>query len=418
MKKLDRHGHWPDRASAVAWIMLTTLGLGQSLQVAVVAWHHGGWAFLPPLLVALLLVALPLRLSESLLGRRAQRALLPGMAALTREADAPRFYRAWAWGTLLFSLLACALASMINAWSLTYLFHLAGSGGHFALDYNAAMMRWGILLSWVLSVGVGLTLSHHGVLRLPRALHTVAAAVLTMLVIAAAVQVAHTGFGDSAWPRIGRASTWWAALAVALPWGGGGVGLWYVAAVLMPTSVALPHLATRAFAWQGLLLLLAMLIVAPSAVLIADPRALLSFLMLDLPNALASGSVVVAILVYASLLLASWVAMVALLEPLRLELEERDWSVPGLMACLALAILVATALLILPWHLHRLLQALQWLLAIGLAIFVGWAMKISHARKALALPQESLYNAWRVTVRIIVPLALLTLAWQQWGGGF
>ncbi len=418
MKKLDRHGHWPDQASAVAWIALTTLGLGQSLQVAVVAWHHGGWAFLPALLLALLLVALPLRLGEALLGRRAQRALLPGMADLTREADAPRFYRAWAWGTLLFSLLACALAGMINAWSLTYLFHMAGSGGHFALDYNATMMRWGILLGWVLSVAVAMILSHHGVLRLPRALHTVVIAVLTMLLVAALVQVLHTGFGDSVGSRLGRASTWWAALAVALPWGGGGVGLWYVAAVLMPGTVALPALATRAFALQGLLLLLAMLIVAPSAVLIADPRALLSFLMLDLPNALASGSVVVAILVYASLLLASWVAMVALLEPLRLELEERGWSTPLLLTGLVLAVLAATALLILPWHLHRLLQILQGLLALALALFVGWAMKISHARKALALPDETTYNAWRIAIRILVPLALLALAGQQWRAGF
>ncbi len=41
------------------------------------------------------------------------------------------------------------------------------------------------------------------------------------------------------------------------------------------------------------------------------------------------------------------------------------------------------------------------------AIFVGWRMKISHVRKALAFDSELLYNLWRVVVRLVIPLAIV-----------
>jgi SNF family Na+-dependent transporter len=48
-------------------------------------------------------------------------------------------------------------------------------------------------------------------------------------------------------------------------------------------------------------------------------------------------------------------------------------------------------------------QLLALLPLLGLSLFVGWIMKISHVRKALNLPSEGLYNLWRVMVRLVVP---------------
>ena len=53
---------------------------------------------------------------------------------------------------------------------------------------------------------------------------------------------------------------------------------------------------------------------------------------------------------------------------------------------------------------------LLWGLTICLiyAIFAGWLMKISHLRKALNFSSEALYNLWRILMRIVLPLSIIT----------
>ncbi|PTQ91143.1 hypothetical protein [Agitococcus lubricus] len=46
---------------------------------------------------------------------------------------------------------------------------------------------------------------------------------------------------------------------------------------------------------------------------------------------------------------------------------------------------------------------------LGYAILTGWLMKISHARKALNMQSEALYNLWRMGIRIAVPLTVIWL---------
>ncbi|MDO9621971.1 MAG: hypothetical protein Q7I91_08710 [Moraxellaceae bacterium] len=59
--------------------------------------------------------------------------------------------------------------------------------------------------------------------------------------------------------------------------------------------------------------------------------------------------------------------------------------------------------------------ALLWMAlnALILATYTGWIMKISHARKALQLPSEGVYNLWRIAIRWVVPITLL-VALYQW----
>lgn len=42
------------------------------------------------------------------------------------------------------------------------------------------------------------------------------------------------------------------------------------------------------------------------------------------------------------------------------------------------------------------------------SIFVGWIMKISHLRKAMNFSSELFYNVWRIAIRIVLPLAIVT----------
>lgn len=49
-------------------------------------------------------------------------------------------------------------------------------------------------------------------------------------------------------------------------------------------------------------------------------------------------------------------------------------------------------------------QSLWLVTIIGLTVFMGWMMKISHVRKALNFSSEGVYNLWRVAIRLLVPL--------------
>lgn len=42
------------------------------------------------------------------------------------------------------------------------------------------------------------------------------------------------------------------------------------------------------------------------------------------------------------------------------------------------------------------------------SIFVGWIMKISHLRKAMNFSSELFYNIWRIAIRIVLPLSIIT----------
>ncbi|MEB3768045.1 hypothetical protein [Acinetobacter sp. MD2] len=106
--------------------------------------------------------------------------------------------------------------------------------------------------------------------------------------------------------------------------------------------------------------------------------------------------------------LVSAIAAAALLLQLaREQLQQRQVviTVQWLILLLPLLIWATPAML----NLFNLMLML-WGLSICLiyAVFVGWIMKISHLRKALSFSNEAIYNIWRIAIRIVLPIAILT----------
>lgn len=56
----------------------------------------------------------------------------------------------------------------------------------------------------------------------------------------------------------------------------------------------------------------------------------------------------------------------------------------------------------------QLLALLMLVTCLIYAIFAGWQMKISHLRKSLKFDSEAVYNLWRVFIRIVIPLSIIT----------
>lgn len=357
---------------------------------------HGGFAFIGAWLLGLLLLTLPLLLLELMLGRRSRRSPLEGLAFLTREADARRGWRASSWGAALAALLALAAMGL-----------LAGAGiGFLARDLG--------LVDAAASTGLALPLGTGGLFILaaglsllapqPRGYLNLGLLVLALLLLAAAA-VSGLGLAEVVYaPRALTAEDWRAAFRLALLSLGGGLGVVWLGGMGLPRETSLGRLALGLLPVLALLAVLLLLAVAP----FEGARQLNSQTGLQVSP---SGSA--AWLLLGALILVALLTLALLAEPVLTRLKEKGLGrLPAVVAVFFAGALLAEAV----WFLGRSegLQTLRLVLGVllllvlfGLTVFGGWVMKISHARKELVLPNEAIYNVWRVAVRIVVPLAIL-----------
>ena len=349
---------------------LSPLLIAPVMTAAVAGWYIGPVAgqldFWLIWLLSLLVVSLPLLLLELGLQRRQPAGAGTGLPVLTREADAPTYWRALApLGWLITLLLASGLIA--QGWQALQHLPLIQQGLTGALS-------WAGLLT-VLLIVIGASLL--------RASWLLAAALLLMLVTYGSQLLQYCLPHWQTTPvTLGE---WSQAVALSLLSAGIGFGLYWQRLVPSPFSSG-TDIALLAKRHTGLLLVLAA--AGTALVLLVQGQTV------EIRPALFwLGQAVLAWLVAAFLL----------------QKASAQWQ-PGTRWLSALV----AGLLLLVWHwsaghARLVLLGLALLTALGYAIFAGWRMKISHLRKALNLPSEGLYNLWRILIRLLVP-ALLLLA--------
>jgi len=389
------HGSWTQPWAPLAVASLAGLGLAHVWEFASVAARHGGLAFVLAWLLCMAVLALPLRLMEVMLGRRSRRGLIEGMAFLTREADAPRFWRTAAWGGLLAALLGVLGHRLINP-----VIYTAGMAG----------IEWPLATAGVLLVAAGL--ARIGMVRLAP-LYFGLWVLVGLLILAAALPGIDAaspvllGFNGTA---LGFAG-WVAAARFALLSLGGGLGLLWAVGACLPAERSVAGFALPALLVQILLTVLVGLAFSPVVPVAATLPG--SFPLFDqLPAALTSQGWL-ALLLFAAMALSALAALAAVGEVLKVFLLERGFSENVavivafvLVAAVAEGLWFAGAVSIASGLLAG-VRILLLLVLLGLSVYSGWAMKISHARKELSLPSELLYNLWRVAIRIVCPLAIV-----------
>ena len=136
--------------------------------------------------------------------------------------------------------------------------------------------------------------------------------------------------------------------------------------------------------------------------------------------------VVIASLFFLLVVCAAWSSSISLSEPVVAWLVERGWKRPraavavggiawllGVGSALSFNVLSDTTFMMgtifdnLDFLAEKILLPLGGLL---IAIFAGWKMKETHARKELAMKSFPLYMIWRAVVRIFAPLLVLAFA--------
>lgn len=355
---------------------LVILGLAISLLVV----PAGAFNFsVPAVVLGLLLAGLPLAMAEQAMATRAKVSIVPGMQLLTRESDAPRFWRILSWSSLGASIAASSLVAVVAGEKSTQAMQTLLRPMGFAIHGSDF---WPLLTVFVLLLG-----AMRAIRQVPLRLWLLP--VLLLLVLR--VMQVFSGHYEPMQSDLMR--------TVTLPASGGLLlGIFAVGAGMGAHWVQFD----RDGRWAWMERLVAMTSFAGIFwSLQAGPATLITLLL---------GAIIMLL------------SLRALMEPFLAHARDSQW--PPIVA--PIVMLIPTTLLAeMVWvmggndALPTLVKIMAGWVSINLmltALYSGWVMKISHLRKALALPSEATYNLWRILVRWVAPIMILTAWWQVYRG--
>ena len=128
--------HWSSRFAFLMAAVGSAVGLGNVWRFPYLAGENGGGAFILIYAATTLAIALPILISEIMLGRMGKQSPINAMKALVRENRAARFWLLIGWGGIVGAFVVLSYYSVIGGWALKYI-ELAVTGA-FAGDTEAA----------------------------------------------------------------------------------------------------------------------------------------------------------------------------------------------------------------------------------------------------------------------------------------
>jgi len=126
-KRTSIHGQWSSRWAFILAATGSAVGLGNIWRFPYVAGENGGGAFVLLYLLCILLVGIPILMSEVLLGRRGRQSPINTMKSLAQDEGRSQFWQIIGWMGMTTGFLILSYYSVIAGWTLAYIFR-AGSG--------------------------------------------------------------------------------------------------------------------------------------------------------------------------------------------------------------------------------------------------------------------------------------------------
>jgi NSS family neurotransmitter:Na+ symporter len=152
-KRTSLHGHWSSKMAFVLAVTGSAVGLGNIWKFPYVVGQNGGGAFVLVYLACVLLIGMPVMMSEILMGRRGRRNPIATMALLGEEEGKSRN---WQWvGAMgvVAGILILSFYSVIGGWTLSYVFKSGLGVFAGATSEEVTAVRDGFIGSWQ-SVGL------------------------------------------------------------------------------------------------------------------------------------------------------------------------------------------------------------------------------------------------------------------------
>src|SRR5690554_3190727 len=434
------------RKSTFFWASVgATVGLANLWQFPYLASIHGGGLFVLLYLLCLLLVALPLMVTEAVLGRYSRHGIVLAMDGFVRDAGS---HRAWALAgplSVITAFLVLSFTAVFGGIALAYVF--IGASGKFSAGSTVAatarlaelvasperhreLMAWhGFFLVLVLAV------SARGVVKgLERSLRITVPCTLVLLVALFALSwwYGRLESGVEHILRFRPEQFTWGSLQAALFHAfytlGLGVGVWTIFGAYTTERTCLKRSILAVVLMDTLIALLAgimMFSVALGGTSLDGERGF-GLLFVSLPVALAQlpMSQLVITAVFVLVLLVVWATSVSLLEPVVSWLQEwlgapRGWSV----VCVGLAIWAMGLPSLFSFNIWADYQlagatAYRWLelvtggilipaVAILVATFTGWCLTRRYSAVILGNAPAAFRLLWHWVMRLVLPAVAL-----------
>jgi len=120
-KRSSLHGHWSSRMAFILAVTGSAVGLGNIWKFPYIAGQNGGGAFVLVYLACVILIGMPVMMSEILIGRRGRRNPVRTMQILGEEEGSSRKW-GWVGGMgVVAGILILSYYSVIAGWTLAYI---------------------------------------------------------------------------------------------------------------------------------------------------------------------------------------------------------------------------------------------------------------------------------------------------------
>ncbi len=119
-KRTSLHGHWSSRMAFILAVTGSAVGLGNIWKFPYIAGQNGGGAFVLVYLVCVIVIGMPVMMSEILIGRRGRRNPIATMELLGKEEGSSGNWRLLGGMSVLAGILILSYYSVIAGWTLAY----------------------------------------------------------------------------------------------------------------------------------------------------------------------------------------------------------------------------------------------------------------------------------------------------------
>lgn len=447
------HGIWASRWVFILAATGSAVGLGNLWKFPYMAGDNGGGAFVLIYLVCIALVGVPIMIAEVMLGRRGGLSPIHTMGKLARDAGVSQRWSAVGGLGALAGFFLLSLYTVIAGWALYYIWEMA-SGALQGADAKAVADTYsGLRGNFWLMLGCHTAFMAMTMLVVARGvnkgLEAAVRILMPLLFVLLLVLLVYSATTDGFMPAVNFLFRFDASAfsvnAVLLALGHAfftlslGLGAIMAYGAYMPREVTDKRTGKRksvsigstVFTIAGLDTLIALvagLVIFPIVFangLAPDEGPGLMFVTLPLAFANIPFGMLLGTVFFVLLVCAAWTSSISLGEPLVAWMVEngwKRWTASLTIGASAWFLGLGTVLSFNHWQEVTLFGrtffgnleflTINIMLPLGgllIAIFAGWIMKETHARKELAMKSFGLYMVWRAMIRIFAPLAVIVI---------
>jgi NSS family neurotransmitter:Na+ symporter len=146
LQQKGMHGTWTSRWTFIMAATGSAVGLGNMWKFPYVAGSNGGGAFVLIYIGCILLIGVPVMMSEVFIGRNGRQSTINSMNEVVAHSNANSLWRSVGWIGVLAGLLILSFYAVIAGWALDYIF-LISSGELQGINGESAAAAFSTLLS-------------------------------------------------------------------------------------------------------------------------------------------------------------------------------------------------------------------------------------------------------------------------------